>query len=181
MPAFGDDSRINATAFLGCIQDGPFKDYQLSLGPGKLVTTHCLTRGIDPTDRIYLNSAAVKNTTDCPTYETFRIELEGEPITPTHKMHDGGHAGVGGDMSNFFSSPGDPIFYLHHANLDRVWWHWQSMKPSRLYEISGYTTSTPPFTNVTLDYPLQMGTIGNTVPIRTVMDIHSEPNCYTYV
>ncbi|KAF9558276.1 tyrosinase [Agrocybe pediades] len=181
LPPFGDDSRINATAFLGCVANGPFKDYKLSLGPGKLITTHCLTRGIDPSDRIYLNSAAVKNTTDLPTYEEFRIELEGEPITPTHKLHDGGHAAVGGDMSNFFSSPGDPIFYLHHANLDRTWWRWQSMKPSRLYEISGYTTSTPPFTNLTLEYPLQMGTIGNTVPIRDVMDIHSEPNCYTYV
>jgi tyrosinase len=75
----------------------------------------------------------------------------------------------------------DPLFFLHHANLDRVWWMWQTMLPHRLYEISGRSTTTPPFHNVTLDYALQMGTLGPTVPVRDVMDIWSAPNCYTYV
>ena len=138
------------------------------------------------------------NATHLPTYEEFRIELEGLPITPTHKMHDGGHYGVGGEMSNFYSSPGgnirqcyslcslttyflDPLFYLHHANLDRVWRMWQTMLPDRLYEISGRSTIDPPFVDVTLDYPLDMGTLADTIPIRDVMDIWSAPNCYTYV
>jgi len=29
---------------------------------------------------------------------------------------------VGGEMSNFYSSLADPHFYLHHANLDPIWW-----------------------------------------------------------
>lgn len=32
--------------------------------------------------------------------------MEGEPITSDHRMHDGGHFAVGGEMSNFYSSPG---------------------------------------------------------------------------
>ena len=75
----------------------------------------------------------------------------------------------------------DPLFYLHHANLDRVWWLWQQMLPSRLYEVSGRSTVTPPFQNVTLDSKLEMENFEAWLTIRDVMDIHREPSCYTYV
>ena len=58
---------------------------------------------------------------------------------------------------------------------------WQNMRPERLNEISGRSTIEPPFVNVTLDYPLDMGTLGAVRPIRDVMDIWAAPNCYTYV
>ena len=75
----------------------------------------------------------------------------------------------------------DPLFYLHHSNLDRVWWGWQQMLPSRLKEISGRSTITPPFQNITLDSKLEMGDFEASLTIREVMDIHREPSCYTYV
>ena len=99
-------NRIDPEAFTGCVPDGPFKDYTLHFGPGQLVTDHCLTRNIRDDSAEFLNSAAMAGATQLPTYEEFRIELEGLPITATHKMHDGGHYGVGGEMSNFYSSPG---------------------------------------------------------------------------
>ena len=41
-------------------------------------------------------------------------------------------------MSNTRLSPGDPLFFLHHAWLDRLWWLWQSKDlPARLKEITG--------------------------------------------
>lgn len=41
-------------------------------------------------------------------------------------------------MSNPISSPGDPIFYLHHTWLDKIWWDWQAQDlPRRLTEIEG--------------------------------------------
>ena len=39
-------------------------------------------------------------------------------------IHGGVHIWVGGTMSNASVSPADPVFWLHHANLDRIWWDW---------------------------------------------------------
>jgi len=39
--------------------------------------------------------------------------------------HNGVHNWLGGNMSTFFS-PADPIFWLHHSNVDRVWNSWNN-------------------------------------------------------
>lgn len=40
-------------------------------------------------------------------------------------------------MSDPIESNGDPLFYLHHAYLDRVWWQWQEANlTARLTDIS---------------------------------------------
>ena len=46
-----------------------------------------------------------------------KTELEFNP-------HDGVHTTVGGDMGVVARAARDPIFYLHHANLDRLWSAW---------------------------------------------------------
>lgn len=38
--------------------------------------------------------------------------------------HNTGHRFIGGHMSGALS-PNDPIFWLHHANVDRLWEEWQ--------------------------------------------------------
>lgn len=77
--------------------------------------------------------------------------------------HTGGHAGVGGQVSapptrhlpllltllrkmqNGVSSPGDPLFYLHHTWLDKVFWDWQARdRQKRVSSIGG--------TNIGPDY-----------------------------
>lgn len=55
------------------------------------------------------------------------------------------------------------------------------MLHSRLYEISGRSTITPPFQDVTLAFGLEMGELGPTIPIQDVMNIHQKPSCYAYV
>lgn len=78
---------------------------------------------------------------------------------------------------------------VHHANLDRVWWSWQSYDlESRLQDISG-----PIFLmdydnvqggNVTLDFEMTVGVSGPNVTVGDVMDISSGSGngalCYTY-
>jgi len=166
----------------GCITDGPFANYNLSLGPGTAVTNHCLQRGFNQFAPPFLNSTSVANTMAMSTFETFRIELEGTPITPIFKIHDGGHLAIGGEMVDRYSSPGDPLFYLHHANLDRIWWNWeQNDLQTRLTDISGRSTVDPPFTNVTLAFQLKMSNLANLVTIGDVMDIRTPLLCYNYV
>ncbi|KAL4252674.1 Di-copper centre-containing domain superfamily protein [Pleurotus pulmonarius] len=165
----------------GCITDGPFASYNLSIGPGTLVTNHCLTRAFSKLGVAFVRSAQVANTTKQPSFELFRIELEGMPVTPYLKIHDGGHLAVGGEMNDEWSSPGDPVFYLHHSNLDRIWWEWQSMDlKARLRDISGRKSINPPVVNVTLDFKLKMDVLADVMPIRDVMDLRGRPMCYTY-
>ncbi|KAG5635596.1 hypothetical protein H0H81_010667 [Sphagnurus paluster] len=166
----------------GPVPPGPFSTYTLSLGPGPIIQRHQLMRGLNASFLAYLTKAQVLNTTRQPTFESFRIELEGRPVTPDVKIHDGGHRLIGGDMADTYSSPADPIFYLHHANLDRIWWEWQMVDPqTRLFDISGRTSVDPPYQNVTLDFMLDMGGVAPHVPIRKVMDIRRKPGCYVYV
>lgn len=40
-------------------------------------------------------------------------------------IHGQGHLFVGGDMQFSSANPNDPIFFLHHAQVDRVWAAWQ--------------------------------------------------------
>lgn len=40
--------------------------------------------------------------------------------------HDGVHQTLGGDMATVANSSRDPIFYLHHANVDRLWSAWNA-------------------------------------------------------
>jgi tyrosinase len=44
--------------------------------------------------------------------------------SPINGIHGGVHVWVGGTMSSPMTSPADPVFWLHHANLDRLWWDW---------------------------------------------------------
>ncbi|WP_146588835.1 tyrosinase family protein [Puniceibacterium confluentis] len=45
-------------------------------------------------------------------------QLEGSP-------HNSVHGTIGGDMQSFLS-PLDPIFWLHHCNIDRIWASWNA-------------------------------------------------------
>jgi tyrosinase len=52
------------------------------------------------------------------TYSSMRPALENAPL------HNAIHVWIGGDM-RVMTSPNDPIFFLHHCNIDRLWWQWQ--------------------------------------------------------
>ena len=47
-------------------------------------------------------------------------------------IHNSVHVWVAGDMQ-WSSSPNDPIFFLHHCNVDRIWAAWQDKHPASSY------------------------------------------------
>jgi hypothetical protein len=60
------------------------------------------------------------------TFAPFQSALELGPHKSVH-LAVGGFGSPGsppGDM-NTSGSPADPIFYMHHANVDKLWWEWQ--------------------------------------------------------
>jgi tyrosinase len=52
-------------------------------------------------------------------------QVEGTP-------HGTMHNAVGGLMSGFNTAALDPLFWLHHANIDRLWVVWRTMDPLHL-------------------------------------------------
>jgi len=162
----------------GCIADGPYKDMRLNIGPDWHITEHCLARGFNEARRGNMTTALVNNALAQPTFADLirTVDLN------NHNIHAGGHFFIGGEAGNTLSSPGDPLFYLHHAMLDRVWWMWQRANPShRLYQIAGFTTIENPVVPTTLDYVLDYPGISHNVTVRDVMDTSREPSCYEYV
>jgi tyrosinase len=67
---------------------------------------------------------------------SFRCELEGD--------HDYTHIQIGGDMLAG-TAPNDPVFWLHHANIDRLWATWQTSKGVTNYQP---TSGGPPAHNL---------------------------------
>lgn len=61
--------------------------------------------------------------------EGFRNRLEGWiPAATSPHLHNRVHVFVGGDMLPS-SSPNDPVFFLNHCNVDRIWSAWLATIP----------------------------------------------------
>lgn len=50
-------------------------------------------------------------------------------LARNQSSHDTVHVRVGGSMSSIANAPADPIFWMHHANADRMWHDWQQANP----------------------------------------------------
>ncbi|KAG6355310.1 hypothetical protein INS49_003271 [Diaporthe citri] len=192
-----DPSAVPGRTGGGCVVDGPFagRDDFVHLGPASGVSYNPqrLRRDLSPGfARRYLGMNQTELTLRQGDFGWFARGVEGGPSFDASGIHGGGHYSVGGtygQMGDLYASPADPIFYLHHANLDRVWWSWQSCDlENRLQDISG-----PIFLmdydniqggNVTLDFEMTVGVSAPNVTVGSVMDISSGAGdgvlCYTY-
>lgn len=89
-------------------------------------------------------------------------------------------------------SPNDPLFFLHHAMIDKIWYDWQRKDPINAKSFYGgsvqhlesmaahdqYPNGGPPFLNLTSTIP--MDGLFPEVTIDDVMDTTGGSLCYIY-
>jgi tyrosinase len=75
-----------------------------------------------------------------PDYVRFTVGLEGWGLRPdgtSLPAHNHVHDWVGGVMSDPMRSPVDPVFWLHHAEVDRLWAIWQTTHSTAMAPLTG--------------------------------------------
>jgi tyrosinase len=123
-------------------------DYTVDLGPiafapkdddgGLAYNPRCLSRDIS---LIWANNtrptsvtALIKGSEDLGDFDTNLEAIDG--------VHAGGHFTMGGLGLDAYASAGDPAFWVHHAQVDRVWSLWQGLDATnRLNQTYGTGTA----------------------------------------
>ena len=130
--AFGGDGDAAAD---DCVMTGRFANWTLLLG-SDTNDVHCLRRiwsgGFNKARRpgwpplVPTEAEIAGNITD------FGADFDGlrrwlEPYHNYIHLGLGGSGGAGrrGDMTLLGTSPNEPLFWLHHAFVDRIWWQFQ--------------------------------------------------------
>ncbi|KAK1754031.1 hypothetical protein QBC47DRAFT_429522 [Echria macrotheca] len=187
----------------GCVTTGPFKNMTVNIGPllpslsglprnpqadGLGWNPRCLRRDV--------NKHAAALTTTNYTYDLitnnnhvywFQTVMEGQFDEGKLGVHAGGHYTISGDPGgDFYVSPGDPMFWLHHSQIDRLWWIWQMQDlETRLSQVSMTKTmyNNPPSENGTLDDVSNLGVLAGDVKVRDLMSTMGGMGgrlCYIY-
>ncbi|CAK4032147.1 Di-copper centre-containing [Lecanosticta acicola] len=182
----------------GCVTSGPFKDYTVNLGPLDLPNANnvnstfeynprCLERDLNPW--VSTNYNTYRNLTDLllenTHIEDFQAIMQGyNSDTNRFGVHGGGHWQVGGSMMDFHSSPADPVFFLHHAMIDRVWTIWQNLdiyrRQNTLMGTATLGCDVPDCPAMTLEDSLPFGFVTDDPVFGDLMDTFSGPFCYRY-
>ncbi|KAI1343574.1 amino acid transporter [Xylariaceae sp. FL0016] len=194
---FDADTGFGGDGGGSCITDGPFANYTAHVDDDGVGMSDCITRNFN-TDT-FSSGAAQDQITTCLATDNYVDAND----CYSGSLHNAGHGGIGGKMGNVVASPTDPAFFLHHANLDRLWWNWQNEDlDTRLTEIGGdnYPSASLleiegieyPGTDITdyfgdggnvttLNHNLWMVGLISNYTIGDVMDLQGDVICATYV
>ncbi|KAI4592726.1 hypothetical protein KJ359_010485 [Pestalotiopsis sp. 9143b] len=122
---------------LCCVAAGPSVDLRPRYLNGD-DQPHCLNRhfsnvtvGDGWNGQAYAEATIANITANNTVFETFWQALESGP-------HGAVHGAVGGDMVPSTSPNVNPLFFMHHSQVDRLWWLWQQADPNaRNFDFSG--------------------------------------------
>ena len=146
----------------------------------------CLRRDISKFSAQYTTDTAISDLiTGSNNIFWFQYLMQGGDFTTGIGIHTAGHFTIGGDPGgDFFASPGEPAFWLHHAQIDRIWWIWQNQDiKNRQYAVSGTITffNNPPSRNGTMDDTINLGPSGADITLRDAMHTLGGKFCYIYI
>ncbi|KAL2912733.1 hypothetical protein HK105_207725 [Polyrhizophydium stewartii] len=170
--AFGGDGSTSSTD--RCVKTGPFASFKSQFG-----RPFCLSRtfsgNLGSTSSFYTPEAIYFMLSELTTYDDFRRAVEEGP-------HNNVHGGIGGCMALIDMSANDPVFMLHHANIDRMWYIWQNMHLDVWADYGGPNADD---SEATQDDRINLFGIGPTDRNWTVAQVldtlASTPLCYTYL
>ncbi|KAI0152744.1 Di-copper centre-containing protein [Xylariaceae sp. FL1272] len=185
----------------GCVTSGPFVNYTINLGPVLPIqdgmeaspsqlgyNPHCLARDLSAfTASRWLTLTNILNVTVGAASDSvydFQNELQGRFADGFLGLHTAGHGVMGGTSGDLYGSPVDPVFFLHHAMVDRTYWIWQALHPGKADTLGGTITlfNTPPSRDTVPEDWLYMGSLIDDIQIKDVLNtLTGEPLCYTYV
>ncbi|KAI2463638.1 Di-copper centre-containing protein [Annulohypoxylon bovei var. microspora] len=179
----------------GCVRDGPFANFQISLGPtdrefidltnkfGYKSNPRCLKRNFDyPSSRDFMTWENAIKIVGASDFVTFYWNME-------NLWHVKSHQFLGKDGLDLFTSPNDPIFYLLHSQIDRLWAIWQGQNlEERTFAITGNrsffgipldTAPNVPPSNATIEDIMDLG-YGYKPEIKDGMPMTYSGRCYMY-
>ncbi len=183
----------------GCIASGPFTNLSVpfrSFTNAELAlpetpsnaldyAPRCATRDLNNAiSSVNFNQSVIDNLLAQPTIKDFQATIDYVvPDTPILGPHPGVHWAVGWGLEDQYASPGDPVFYLHHAMVDNTWTDWQAQDPENrqnaLYG-TNRTLNILPSVNVTLDFEMEFGYLDGKVKMSKVMSTTEGRYCYRY-
>ncbi len=117
---------------------------------------------------------------------TFQNAMQGASTANPVGVHSAGHFTIAGDPGgDFYTSPNDPAFWVHHGMIDRTWSIWQTQNlTSRTTVIAGGTSMMGFGSKLqSLDDVVDLGVVGpgmKTYKIRDLTSTVDGPFCYTY-
>ncbi|KAH9231991.1 hypothetical protein K456DRAFT_1751177 [Colletotrichum gloeosporioides 23] len=161
---FGGDGEPESPLVVGggrCVTDGPFSHLR-PIRYNRTYVEHCLARGFKTTDTSgrplgpWFGPESIGKLMRSPSYREFEWEME-------NRLHNRIHRAVSGDFLAF-ADGNDPVFYLHHAQIDHLWGTHQR-------DSTG---------NATLPDILQFGGFMEDVSVSHVMDTQNKFLCYRY-
>ncbi|KAJ4393871.1 hypothetical protein N0V93_003087 [Gnomoniopsis smithogilvyi] len=180
----------------GCVTEGPFVNQTLQLGPfdfslvyGGVLPANwtspnprCLTRDLSvPIAQMFNNASAVAFLShQTQTIAEFQGNMSG---IDNPGVHGGGHFSLGATGADFFASPNDPAFWLHHGMIDKLWTDWQALDPERrTWALNGTDRifDPPGATEMTLDYEQDWGYLGAPRQTRELLRVGYQGFCYRY-
>ncbi|RPA82145.1 Di-copper centre-containing protein [Ascobolus immersus RN42] len=135
----------------GCLKDGPFKNFRFKLARDKFwrLDDRCLSRNIWEAYTVYTEQRLEDIILIQPNFENMTVYLEGPGFEGSQPLpggwvttiHAGGHFVFSGHPfdvitgSDPWTSVLDPLFWMHHTNLDRIWWEWQQQNEKNLWGV----------------------------------------------